>query len=158
MSSLLPFAISEGNNQLPQNLYQRIQQQLLQFVQAHPGLGNLLVATADGFEVATILKEDNPDRIHKVAAMTSSIIGIGTAMLNEIGAGEQQALTLEGENEYILFHQIRTPQLTLCLTAIASREESLGQLFWLLRQLVRNITELCSEVIKPVLLEEDVHE
>lgn len=157
MSTLLPFAICDENNQLPHDLYPRIQQLLLQFVQANPGLGNLLVATADGFEVAAVLKEDYPERIHKVAAMTSSMIGIGTAMLSEIAGGEQQAMTLEGENEYILFHQIRTGSLTLCLTAIASREESLGQLFWLLRQLVSNICELCNHSINSASSEESAH-
>lgn len=157
MTTLLPFAIQDVS-ELPGDLYQRIQQQLLLFAQAHPALGNLLVATADGFEVAAILKEEDQDRIHKVAAMTSSMIGIGTAMLNEIGAGEQRALTLEGESDNILLYQISTSRLTLCLTAIASTEEPLGQVFWLLRQLASNIADVCNEPVNHGTARENYYE
>lgn len=148
MSTSLPFVICNKNEYLPDDLYQHIQQQLNKFVHVNPGLGNLLVATADGFEVAAVLKENDPERIHKIAAMTSSIIGIGTAMLSEIGAGEQQVMTLEGEYEYILFHQIRTSSLTFCLTAVSCKKEPLGQLFWLLRQLVSNISEIINKSVQ----------
>ncbi|HHG8774043.1 TPA: roadblock/LC7 domain-containing protein [Raoultella planticola] len=148
MTSILPFAIEDAGT-LSTELNQRIQQLLLEFAQAHPSMGELLVATADGYEVAAVLKEEDPGRLHKIAAMTSSLLGIGAAMLSEIDAGEQKAITVEGEKDNILLWHLSTQRFPLCLTVVASAQEPLGQLFWLLRQLAVRIAELCHEQTEP---------
>lgn len=142
MTSILPFAIEDAGT-LSTELSQRIQQLLLEFAQAHPIMGELLVATADGYEVAAVLKEEDPGRLHKIAAMTSSLLGVGAAMLNEIDAGEQKAITIEGARDNILLWQLATRHFPLCLTVVASAQEPLGQLFWLLRQLAAGIADIC---------------
>jgi predicted regulator of Ras-like GTPase activity (Roadblock/LC7/MglB family) len=75
--------------------------------------------------------------------MTSSLLGVGAAMLNEIDAGGQKAITVEGERDNILLWQVATQRFPLCLTVVASAQEPLGQLFWLLRQLAAAIAEIC---------------
>ncbi|MRT55614.1 hypothetical protein GJV11_05755 [Enterobacteriaceae bacterium RIT693] len=147
MSSLLPFAISEINESGPESLYQIIQNELVTFSKEHPEVGELFVATEDGFEVATNNTDKALEYVHKLAAMTSSMIGLGEAMLNETGGGAQHALTLEGENKNIIFNQIRTAHLTLCLTTIASKDVPLGQLFWLQRQASGIIKKICSDAL-----------
>lgn len=141
MTTILPFAIEDADP-ISAHFSQSIQQLLLEFAQNHACLGELLVSTADGYEVAAVLKEQDPGRLHKIAAMTSSLLGIGAAMLYEIDAGSQKAITIEGENDNILLWQIATPDWDLCLTAVASTQEPLGQLFWLLRQLAARIAGL----------------
>lgn len=143
MTSILPFDIKDSGT-VSREFSQPVQQLLLQFAQAHPVIVELLVATADGYEVAAVLKEEDPGRLHKIAAMTSSVLGIGTAMLNEIDAGEQKAITIEGGTDNILLWKIASRPQPLCLTAIASSQEPLGQLFWLLRQLAGSIAGLCN--------------
>ncbi|MDF7680866.1 roadblock/LC7 domain-containing protein [Enterobacteriaceae bacterium ESL0689] len=123
---------------------QQIQQLLSEFAQNYPVMSELLVATSDGYEVAAVLKTEDSGRLRKIAAMTSSLLGIGSAILNEIDAGEQKAITVEGEKDNILLWQIATHHLPLCLTVIASTHEPLGQLFWLLRQLATSISEICN--------------
>lgn len=157
MTTILPFAI-QNSSEFSGDLYQRIQQQLLSFAQTYPVVGNLLIATEDGFEVAAILKEGDQDNIHKVAAMTSSLMGIGSAMLNEIGAGKPKLLTLEGDSENIFLCQIAAPSLTLCLTAIVAAKEPLGQIFWLLRQLSSAIEAQCSAMPEAVSHEGEQYE
>ncbi len=148
MTSILPFAIEDAGI-LSTELSQRIQQLLLEFAQVHPVMGELLVATADGYEVAAVLKDEDPQRLHKIAAMTSSLLGIGVAILSEIDAGDQKAITVEGEKDNILLWHVATPRFALCLTVVASAQEPLGQLFWLLRQLAAGIAELCHEQAEP---------
>lgn len=148
MTSILPFAIEDAST-LSTELSQRIQLLLLEFAKAHPIMGELLVATADGYEVAAVLKEEDPGRLHKIAAMTSSLLGIGAAMLNEIDAGEQKAITIEGERYNILLWQVATQRFPLCLTVVACAQEPLGQLFWLLRQLATEIAKLCQGQTEP---------
>lgn len=142
MTSILPFAIEDAGT-LSTELSQQIQQLLLEFARNHPVMGELLVATADGYEVAAVLKEEDSGRLHKIAAMTSSLLGVGAAMLNEIDAGGQKAITVEGERDNILLWQVATQRFPLCLTVVASAQEPLGQLFWLLRQLAAAIAEIC---------------
>ncbi len=84
------------------------------------------MATADGYEVAAVLKEEDPGRLHKIAAMTSSLLGVGAAMLNEIDAGGQKAITVEGERDNILLWQVATQRFPLCLTVVASAQEPSG--------------------------------
>lgn len=124
MTSILPFAIEDAGT-LSTELSQQIQQLLLEFAQNYPVMGELLVATADGYEVAAVLKEEDPGRLHKIAA------------------GEQKAITVEGERDNILLWQVATQRFSLCLTVVASAQEPLGQLFWLLRQLAAAIAEIC---------------
>lgn len=159
MTSVLPFAVddtgsistefSQNNIQrdvdsIPTEMSQHIQQLLLEFAQNYPVMGELLVATIDGYEVAAVLKTEDSGRLRKIAAMTSSLLGIGSAMLTEIDAGEQKAITIEGEKDNILLWQITTPHLPLCLTVVASAHEPLGQLFWLLRQLAAGVHDICN--------------
>lgn len=157
MTSIFPFAIEDADTG-PANFSQNIQQLLLEFSQSHSCLGELLVATIDGYEVAAVLKEQDPGRLHKIAAMTSSLLGIGAAMLSEIEAGEQKAITIEGDTDNILLWQIATPGLTLCLTAVASAQEPLGQLFWILRQLAVGIADICYTGVEIQISQENHYE
>ncbi|QFG76610.1 hypothetical protein DMB90_08720 [Raoultella planticola] len=100
------------------------------------------MATADGYEVAAVLKEEDPGRLHKIAAMTSSLLGVGAAMLNEIDAGGQKAITVEGEGQYPALAG-RYAAFSIMSDRGGLRAGALGQLFWLLRQLAAAIAEIC---------------
>lgn len=123
----------------------QIQQVLESFSQEHNKLTNMLLATADGFEVAAVLEENDWESIRRLSAMTSSILSIGVAMLQEINAGSHKVLTLEGEKNNVLIYMVPYTDAELVLTIVSSNEETLGQLFWLIRQLSNKISEICQQ-------------
>ncbi|EMO7863008.1 hypothetical protein WDR94_000001, partial [Citrobacter amalonaticus] len=106
---------------------------------------NLLISTADGFEIASLLTPGYELHIRKVSALTSSLLGISSAMLTEVGGGEQNAVFMESDQNMILFNRIPAAQKMLCLMAITSKDESIGQIFWRVRQLSENIIEICNK-------------
>ena len=108
-------------------------------------LKNLLISTADGFEIASLLTPGYELHIRKVSALTSSLLGISSAMLTEVGGGEQNAVFMESDQNMILFNRIPAAQKMLCLMAITSKDESIGQIFWRVRQLSENIIEICNK-------------
>ncbi|WP_140918312.1 roadblock/LC7 domain-containing protein [Limnobaculum xujianqingii] len=122
-----------------------IQKTIEQFAQDHPGLTNMLLATVDGFEVAAVLEEQDRASMRRLAAMTSSILSIGIAMFREIGTGGQRLLTLEGEHNNILIFIVQNVKSELVLTLVSAENEPLGQLFWLIRKLSSEITEICNK-------------
>lgn len=122
-----------------------IQTTIERFAQDHPGLTNMLLATVDGFEVAAVLEEQDRASMRRLAAMTSSILSIGIAMFREIGSGGQRLLTLEGEQNNILIFIVQNVQSELVLTLVSAKDEPLGQLFWLIRKLSSEITEICNK-------------
>lgn len=124
---------------------QQIQQVLDTFSEEHNKLTNMLLATADGFEVAAVLEDNDWESIRRLSAMTSSILSIGVAMLQEIEAGSHKVLTLEGEKNNVLIYMVPYTDAELVLTIVSSNEETLGQLFWLIRQLSNKISEICQQ-------------
>lgn len=121
-----------------------IQTAIERFAQEHPNLTSMLLATVDGFEVAAVLEEKDRASMRRLVAMSSSILSIGVAMFREIGAGKQRLLTLEGENNNILIFIVQNVKSDLVLTFVSSEDESLGQLFWLIRKLASEITMICN--------------
>ncbi|MBK5143525.1 roadblock/LC7 domain-containing protein [Budviciaceae bacterium BWR-B9] len=105
----------------------------------------MLLATVDGFEVAAVLEEQDRASMRRLAAMTSSILSIGIAMFREIGTGGQRLLTLEGEHNNILIFIVQNVKSELVLTLVSAENEPLGQLFWLIRKLSSEITEICNK-------------
>lgn len=126
-------------------LINELKAELERFSEGNAVLKNLLISTADGFEIASLLTPGYELHIRKVSALTSSLLGISSAMLTEVGGGEQNAVFMESDQNMILFNRIPAAQKMLCLMAITSKDESIGQIFWRVRQLSENIIEICNK-------------
>jgi len=68
-------------------------------------------------------------------------------MLKEVGKGEQNAVFMESDDSMILFNRIPAAQRMLCLMAVTSKDESIGQIFWRVRKLSDNVVEICNQHI-----------
>lgn len=134
-------------NHIPDELIISLKHELESFSQENPILKNILISTADGFEVASLLATGYELHVRKVSALTSSLLGISSAMLKEVGEGEQNAVFMESDDSMILFNRIPVAQKMLCLMAVTSKDESIGQIFWRVRKLSDNVIEICNKYI-----------
>lgn len=132
---------------IPEELINALKLELENFSKENEILKNILISTADGFEVASLLTSGYELHVRKVSALTSSLLGISSAMLKEVGEGEQNAVFMESDDSMILFNRIPVAQKMLCLMAVTSKDESIGQIFWRVRKLSDNVIEICNKYI-----------
>ncbi|ECB5901355.1 roadblock/LC7 domain-containing protein, partial [Salmonella enterica subsp. enterica serovar Newport] len=102
------------------------------FVEKYPDIQNVILTTVDGFEVSAVLEENHKDSLRRVAAMSSSLQSIGSAMLQEIGAAGYQYLYLNSNKRSVFIYLISGESLDLVLMAISGEIDSLGQALWLI--------------------------
>lgn len=120
--------------------------ELKEFCKNNAFLQNVIVSTEDGFEVASLLTAGNELHVRKVSALASSLLGISSAMLKEVGSGKQNTVFMESDDNMILFNRITVAQHILCLMAITEKDEPIGQIFWRMKNLSENIIEVCKKV------------
>jgi predicted regulator of Ras-like GTPase activity (Roadblock/LC7/MglB family) len=104
------------------------------------GLGNAVISTTDGFDIAveSMSKEDGS----KLSALSSSISAIGHMAVKEVGTGDHhQSILIEGENGYLLIMDIPYPGCPLTMSITASKEAMLGKLIYYAKQLVSKMSE-----------------
>lgn len=127
-----------------------IQKVLEEKVSTHPEFDNILLATADGFDVAAIIKDSDKESIRRLAAISSSMLSLSIELLAEMSAGELKILTLEGDRGNIFITQVSADAFTLSLTIITRESASLGKFFWLIRQLKQEIEAVCTQPVSEV--------
>lgn len=143
----IPHDIGDEVSHIPEALIGALQLELESFSKENEILKNILISTADGFEVASLLMSGYELHVRKVSALTSSLLGISSAMLREVGEGEQNAVFMESDDSMILFNRISVAKKMLCLMAVTSKDESIGQIFWRVRKLSDNVIEICNRYL-----------
>ncbi|WP_318365561.1 hypothetical protein [Enterobacter sp.] len=140
-------SVEKDVNNISEELILALKSELKSFSQDNQIIKNVLISTADGFEVASLFTAGYELHIRKVSALTSSLLGISSAMLKEVGKGEQNAVFMGSDDSMILFNRIPAAQRMLCLMAVTSKDESIGQIFWRVRKLSDNVVEICNQHI-----------
>lgn len=132
--------------EVSETLIDALNLELKEFCKNNTILKNIIVSTEDGFEVASLLTGGNELHVRKVSALASSLLGISSAMLKEVGSGEQNTVFMESDDNMILFNRIIIAQHILCLMAITEKDEPIGQIFWRMKNLSENIIEVCKKI------------
>lgn len=92
-----------------------------------------LVATADGFDVAS--DGDVSDNLQRrLAAIVSSLHALGSAAGTEIGAGNCDVVTVQFEHRLLHMLSIRTRRGDFILAALVGESVLLGNTLWSLKQ------------------------
>ncbi|WP_333009574.1 roadblock/LC7 domain-containing protein [Kluyvera sichuanensis] len=133
--------------EVPEALIAALNIELKEFYKQNTLLQNIIVSTEDGFEVASLLTAGNELHVRKVSALASSLLGISSAMLKEVGSGEQNTVFMESDDSMILFNRIIVAKHILCLMAITEKDEPIGQIFWRMKNLSESIIEICKKII-----------
>lgn len=131
--------LEKGASVVSEEIIEHLDQTLKSFIKKYPDIQNVILTTVDGFEVSAVLKEYQEESLRRVAAMSSSLQSIGSAMLQEIGAPGYQYLYLNSCKRSVFIYLISGKSLDLVLMAISGEIDSLGQALWLINKLSDDI-------------------
>jgi len=103
------------------------------------GLTAVVVATADGFDVASAVRHDiEPSRI---AAMASSIAAISDVVSQEARLGRGKCVTIDTEAGFAVLHSVHRGDASLVINVIADDTAILGQVMYRSAQLARQLLD-----------------
>lgn len=106
-----------------------------------PGLRAVVVATVDGFDIASAVQGGalEPARI---AAMASSISAISEVVSQEARLGRGRSVTMDTEAGFALVYAVNHPTVPLVVNVIAGPDAILGQVNYRVAQLARTLAEI----------------
>jgi predicted regulator of Ras-like GTPase activity (Roadblock/LC7/MglB family) len=97
------------------------------------GIDYIMLCSTDGFELASVYKK-NPYNSTKLAAVSSSILAMVSAFLNEIHLTGCQSITLDAENGKAILTSIPAPHHPMVMVTLSNKDVLLGQLLYSLKQ------------------------
>jgi uncharacterized protein len=117
---------------------------LQRLVSTTSGVNAALVVTSDGFEIASVLHSDLSPQ--KMAAMTSSMLALGEAILGEANLNDCQNVVIESNGGLIIMLSVGDPSRELLLSVVTNGQAMLGQVLWAARQCCAQVRQSVSPV------------
>ncbi len=112
-------------------LAQREAQEILDQVD---GVTGAVIATVDGFDIASAMRSGDASR---VAAMASSISAISAVVSQEASLGRNKSVTIDTEDGFAVVHSAFRGDAELVIIVIATGGAILGQVNYRVAQLAR---------------------
>jgi uncharacterized protein len=103
------------------------------------GVTGVVIATADGFDVASVSR--NALDSARVAALASSISAIGQVVSEEAGLGRSKSIIVDTETGFVAVYSVKRSDVSLVLNVISNANALLGQVHYSAAQAVK---KLCS--------------
>jgi predicted regulator of Ras-like GTPase activity (Roadblock/LC7/MglB family) len=114
---------------------------LRQLVSETLGVGSACLVTGDGFEIAAILAEGVS--ASRLAAMSSSMLALGTAVSTELRFKGCRSIVVEGETGTVVMVRLpATPEMMLSVTC--DKRGTVGGVLYAARHLALDISERAS--------------
>ena len=127
------FSIPSQQRTAPKELVQLAKTQANDILTNIRGIDYIMLCSTDGFELASIYKK-NPYNSTKLAAVSSSILAMVSAFLNEIHLTGCQSITLDAENGKAILTSIPAPHHPMVMVTLSNKDVLLGQLLYSLKQ------------------------
>ena len=108
------------------------------FLQDVEGVTAVVIATVDGFDVASAMKTGDAAR---VAAMASSISAISAVVSKEASLGRNKSVTIDTEDGFALVHSVHRDDAELVINVIAKGNAILGQVAYRAAQFAKTLAE-----------------
>lgn len=105
---------------------------LEEFVSANASVKLAVLTSGDGMEIAAHPKR-HVGLTQRMAAMSSSLQALATALAKESGLGNNRSVIIESEGGAILVLGVPSPGLSASLSVVAANGASLGHLLWACR-------------------------
>lgn len=102
------------------------------------GLTAVVVATVDGFDVASAMKAGDAAR---VAAMASSISAISSVVAQEASLGRNKCVTIDTESGFAVVYSVHRSDAELVINVIANGNAILGQVAYRTAQFARTLAD-----------------
>jgi uncharacterized protein len=122
---------------LPHGLADLARQLSASFIDDVLGVGAVVVATIDGFAIASAF--DTPNDAHRIAAMASSISAIGSVVALEANLGAYRSVTINTDSGFVVVHAVQRPDLELVVNVIADGDAILAQVLHRLKSMVAQL-------------------
>jgi len=113
-----------------------IQREAERLLQETSGVVAVVVATVDGFDLGSAMKQGDPER---VAAMASSIFAISAVVSQEAHLGRSRSVTIDTEEGFAIVHSVYRPGADLVISVIAGQDAILGQVAYQVSQFARDL-------------------
>ena len=127
------FSIPSQQRTAPKELIQLAKTQANDILTNIRGIDYIMLCSTDGFELASVYKK-NPYNSTKLAAVSSSILAMVSAFLNEIHLTGCQSITLDAENGKAILTSIPAPHHPMVMVTLSNKNVLLGQLLYSLKQ------------------------
>lgn len=116
---------------------QQIERHLADFASAIPGIRAAVLASVDGF----VLAKAGPGTGggERLAAMTSSMLGLAGAVTRELTLGDLEVLMLDASDGKVLMLSIPCPRRPLLMMAACSQRTVIGNMLWSAKDCARKI-------------------
>ena len=127
------FSIPSQQRTAPKELIQMAKAQANDILMNIRGIDYIMLCSTDGFELSSVYKK-NPYNSTKLAAVSSSILAMVSAFLNEIQLTGCQSITLDAENGKAILTSIPAPHHPMVMVTLSNKDVLLGQLLYSLKQ------------------------
>ena len=102
------------------------------------GVTAVVIATLDGFDVASAMRHGDPAR---VAAMASSISAISSVVSQEASLGRNKSVTIDTESGFAVVFSVHRPDADLVINVNADGSAILGQVAYRTAQFAKTLAE-----------------
>ena len=100
----------------------------------------VMLCSTDGFELAHVYKRDGYNST-KLAAVSSSILAMVAAFMNEIHLEGCQSITLDADNGKAILTSIPSPNHPMIIVTLTEKDVLLGQLLYTLKNASNKIIQ-----------------
>lgn len=124
----------------PEHIIQEAKQEIQTIFNQVSGVNFIMLCSTDGFELTTLYKKNSFNRT-KLAAVSSSLHAMVSALMTELQLIECQSITLDAENGKAVLTSIPNTQYPMIIVALTEKDILLGQL---LHSLKKASASICS--------------
>lgn len=117
----------------PENLVKFAKAQIHDVMMNVKGIEFIMVCSTDGFELGSVARKDAFNS-SKLAAVSSSILAMVSAFLNEIHLTGCQSITLDAENGKAVLTSVPSPKHPMVIVTLVAKDVLLGQLLYGLKE------------------------
>ena len=100
----------------------------------------VMLCSTDGFELAHVYKRNGYNNT-KLAAVSSSILAMVAAFMNEIHLEGCQSITLDADNGKAILTSIPSPNYPMIIVTLTEKDVLLGQLLYTLKNASNKIIQ-----------------
>lgn len=129
----------------PEHLIQYSKSKINDVLSNVKGVEFVMICSTDGFELASVYTLDNYNK-GKLAAVSSSILAMVSAFLNEIHLSGCQSITLDASNGKAVLTAVESKNHPMVIVTLAAKDVLLGQLLYSLKKTTEAIVEKDAEL------------
>lgn len=117
---------------VPEHILKYAKSQIQEVFSDVSGVNFMMLCTTDGFELHTLYKKDHYNQ-GKLAAVSSSLQAMVTALMQELHLQGCQSITLDAENGKAIVTAVPYPSHPMIILTLAEKDVLLGQVLYMLK-------------------------